>query len=117
MKPNKDQSGFTLIEVMLVVVILGILASIALPRLVTSEHTTKVNACDIETAQLRKQIERYHFDHNSYPETLADLVNNPEYFPNGGSVECPVCNQSYEGAGGLDLYDKDNGILATCPHG
>jgi len=89
---KKNKKGFTLIEILLVIVILGILASIAIPRFITSEYTAKEKACQIQISELRTQIEKYYFSASppAYPASLAVLVANTDYFPNGGSTVCPI---------------------------
>ena len=90
LKFKKNQKGFTLIEVLLVIVILGVLAAIAIPRFLTTEAQAKINACNTQISQLRTQIEKWHFDKNAYPADLATLIADGNYFPNGASVNCPV---------------------------
>jgi len=112
----KNQKGFTLIEVLLVVVILGVLAAIAIPRFMTSEAEAKENACASNVSLIRTQIEQYHFKEGTtdvpYPAVLADFLADTDYFPNGASGKCLVT--------GLDAdvltYDATAGTLA-CPNG
>jgi len=79
--------GFTLIELLVVVAILGVLAAIAIPRIVQSLTTAKLNVCKTNRAIINTQVELYYHDNESYP-TLAALTSDVNYFPDG-APECP----------------------------
>lgn len=65
--------GLTLIEVMIVVVIIGILSSIAIPAYFGSKEKARIAATISEIKILERIIQGYNIDHESYPETLDDL--------------------------------------------
>lgn len=70
-KPNlnlvyKDQRGFTLIELMVVVAIIGILASIAMPSYTDYVRRGKAAEATSTLANLRVQIEQYYQDNRTY---------------------------------------------------
>lgn len=65
--------GLTLIEVMIVVVIIGILSSIAIPSYFSSREKAKNAAAVAEIKILEKMIRNYNLDHDSYPDTIEDL--------------------------------------------
>ena len=62
--------GLTLIEVMIVVVIIGILSSIAIPTYFSSREKAKLAATIAEIKILEKMITAYNIDNESYPDTL-----------------------------------------------
>jgi general secretion pathway protein G len=59
------RSGFTLVEVLIVVVILGILAAIVLPQFASSSEDAKESALIQNLQTVRSQIELYRLQHNS----------------------------------------------------
>lgn len=64
----KDQSGFTLIEILIVVILLGILATIIIPQITVSSDDAKFNALKTNLANMRSAIELYYYQHsNTYP--------------------------------------------------
>ena len=64
----KNQSGFTLIEILIVVILLGILATIIIPQISISTDDTKLNTLRTSLSQLRNSIEIYYHTHgNTYP--------------------------------------------------
>ena len=67
--------GFTLVEVLLVIIIVGILAAVVIPRITYSKTTAQIAACDANVAALNSQIELYHTMEGAYPGNLSDLVN------------------------------------------
>ncbi|MEW6203088.1 MAG: type II secretion system protein, partial [bacterium] len=86
----KRQKGFTLLEVMLVVILISILAGIVIPRYVVSAQRAKVQACEMNRAIINKQVESYYFTEGTWPSLdLSDIKTNVNYFPDGIPT-CPV---------------------------
>lgn len=73
-----DKKGFTLIEIMLVVIILGVLAAMVVPRLAgrSDEARRSVSKTDIES-NLALAIDLYNVDVGDYPSSLEDLMRTP----------------------------------------
>jgi general secretion pathway protein G len=69
-------AAFTLVEVMIVVVIISILASLAVPKFLDFESESVESAVKTDLSVLRKQIELYKFEHDAYPATLNALVTD-----------------------------------------
>jgi prepilin-type N-terminal cleavage/methylation domain-containing protein len=82
-------TGFTLVEMLIVVLILGAIAAIAIPRVANASKSAKDKACKTNVDIMNRQIELFHFNTNSWPQQLTDVTENTDYFPDG-PPECPL---------------------------
>ncbi len=77
----KNQKGFTLIEIMVVVIILGLLAGLVLPRILGQEEKAKVEAAKVQIRALEDALDAFKLDNGFYPSTeqgLDALIKKPE---------------------------------------
>jgi general secretion pathway protein G len=104
--------GFTLIEIMVVVVIMGVLAALVVPRLMGRADDARVLAAKQDIATLMQSLKLYRLDNQRYPTTeqgLQSLVTKPTIAP------LPA---SWKTGGYLDRLNKDpwgNAYLYLAP--
>ncbi len=81
---RQRSGGFTLIEVLVVLIILGLLAAIIVPRVTGQAERAKVDQTKIQLRALKDALEMYKLDNGMYPTTqqgLNALVEKPEIPP------------------------------------
>jgi len=93
-KVKARRGAFTLLEVMVVVVILGILAALVVPRIMSRPDDARVIAAKQDIASLMQALKLYRLDNQRYPTTeqgLSALVKPPTPVPQnwkkGGYIE------------------------------
>ena len=83
-KTLQPQQGFTLIELIVVIVILGLLGSIIAPRFLGKTDTARITKVKTDIAALESALELYKLDNFTYPTTdqgLEALVSQPSSDP------------------------------------
>lgn len=81
LRRHRHATGFTLIEVMVVVVILGILATIVLTNVMGREDEARINAAKTQIRALEGALDGFKLDNGFYPATdqgLEALIKRPE---------------------------------------
>ncbi len=84
MQARNKQKGFTLLEVMVVIVILGILASMVVPNLMGNKDKADIQKAVSDIVALENALDMYRLDNSIYPTTdqgLEALVQKPTVSP------------------------------------
>lgn len=84
MQNERPASGFTLIEILVVVVIIGILGAVIVPNLLSRPDQARAAAAETDLRQLANALDIYRLDNFHYPSTeqgLDALVSRPSGFP------------------------------------
>ena len=80
LSPFKRSAGFTLLEIMVVVIVIGVLAATIIPQFMTTTTDAKVSAAKADISQLENAIERFNLHMDRFPtsdEGLKVLVEAP----------------------------------------
>jgi general secretion pathway protein G len=116
----RRKSGFTLLEMMIVMIIMGILLSIALPIYNQSLVRARESVLRNDLFELRKLISQYTLDKQKAPQSLDDLV--PVYIKqipkdpmtNEANWDAPVCDVldsvDQQDPGICDVHSSSNAI-------
>lgn len=99
MKKVRNQKGFTLVEIMIVVAIIGLLAAIAIPNFVTARDNARVNACINNLRQIDSAKEQAALALSLASTATPTAAQLDAYIKgNYAGLECP--------------YDGDTGVTA-----
>jgi general secretion pathway protein G len=98
---TRAQRGFTLIEIMVVVVIMGVLAALVVPKLISRTGESKVAAAKVDIATIMQALKLYKLDNQRYPTTEQGLQALIEK-PTGG----PAAN-GWKAGGYVEKMPKD----------
>jgi general secretion pathway protein G len=74
---SRNQRGFTLVELLLVMVILALLAGLILPNLIGKAESAKNKAAASQISRISMSVENYYLDTGQTPSSLDELVNEP----------------------------------------
>ena len=104
---NADQSGFTLTEIMITIVIVGILSSVALPNYLNQVNRTRQREAASTISQIQTTIASYADEFGVLPESWAELNNTSVVMTDDG----PATKENFQAiklAGGYYNVSIDN---------
>ena len=74
---NIGQRGFTLVELLLVLVILALIAGLVLPGIIGKAESAKTKAAASQISRISMSVESFYLDTGNTPSSLEELVNEP----------------------------------------
>ncbi|MDO8432970.1 MAG: type II secretion system major pseudopilin GspG [Candidatus Binatus sp.] len=117
-----NQDGFTLIEIMVVILILGLLATIVVQSLRGAADKAKRVKAQADLAEYKTALDRYYLDNGTYPSTdqgLSALVTPPSSgripanYESGGYIE----RMTKDPWGGAYFYQSDGSAYVLKSYG
>src|SRR2546423_701246 len=91
MKINTKKAGFTLVEIMIVVAIIGLLAAIAIPNFVKARTTSQQNACINNLRQLDGAVQQYALENKLSSAATYTMAKIHPYIKLTSTGTLPAC--------------------------
>ena len=98
------RGAFTLIEVMIVVAILGILATVVTLKVGQYLSKARIKTAKVQMQEIMKALDLFKMDNKQYPESLEELLEKTEEHPEGllGSIPLDPWGNEYEYMSGTE---------------
>ncbi len=74
---RKRDRGFSLVELLVVIIVLGGIMSIVLPRVIGADDRAKWNTAKNQIIRINGEIERFYTDNERYPQSMQELIEKP----------------------------------------
>jgi prepilin-type N-terminal cleavage/methylation domain-containing protein len=101
--------GFSLLELLAVVTILGVIAALIVPRVIGGSDAAKEKSCQHNRTEINIAVERFYIHNGAWPaNNLSDIAADPDYFPDGLPA-CPVSGNTYQLDGTLHRVQSHTG--------
>src|SRR5690625_7753129 len=98
MNMRSHSSGFSLIELLVVLMILGLIAGLVVPNVLQRGEAAKVRAAEAEVQRLSMAVDEYYLDNGTPPRSLEELLRKPS---NARNWNAPYIKES-------NLHDTRN---------
>ena len=94
MRMNSTKAGFTLVEIMIVVAIIGLLAAIAIPNFIKARTTSQTNACINNLRQIDAAIQEWALEKKQTAAAAVTSTSLIPYLGRGSAGQWPICPAS-----------------------
>ena len=116
-RSNRPANGFTLVEILIVVIILGILAAIVVPQFTSASEDARKNSAQSLLQTIRSQTELYKMQHNDVPPDLASgwtqMTGKTNAKGNSTVGDGPVVYGPYLQQTPKNPFNGNSGVYAT----
>lgn len=110
---KRDEKGFTLIELMVVIAIIGLLVAIVVPDLIKTREESTIAATQASLRGIQSALELYYTRYKYYPTTLPTLITEG-YLQEGADKDPWMKNYSYQPVVEGGQATASNYKLASC---
>jgi prepilin-type N-terminal cleavage/methylation domain-containing protein len=116
MKRNTSRkAGFTLVEIMIVVAIIGLLAAIAIPNFVRARTTAQKNACINNLRQIDGAKQQWALEQKVGAAATVDITDIQPYLGRGATGTQPTCPADSTAGGATFATSYTMGTVAVAP--
>ena len=113
---SSRKSGFTLVEIMIVVAIIGLLAAIAIPNFVRARQTSQTNACINNLRQMDAALQQYALENRLASSATYTMVNLMPYIKLNTAGSIPGCPASGTYSVGASVSNAPTCSLSAAPN-
>src|ERR1700691_6219383 len=111
---NNRKSGFTLVEIMIVVAIIGLLAAIAIPNFVKARTTSQQNACINNLRLIDASKQQWALEQRKQSTDTPAVSDLQPYLGRGSNGELPTCPVDPQNGFGTSYTPNNVGTSPVC---